>query len=160
MHTYNWCVCVINSLESGAEYMYYIHLATCRLIQGAVSTTSGHNPIRPHPSKDPELCHCGDSLSSKHILMHRPMFADARMDLFNPRTAGTGVHLRDICFNTSETAALTLFLRRTGLVFTRSLRDRVRTAQTELTEAADASEAEEDDWDMGTIAGMALDLRI
>ena len=67
---------------------------------------------------------------------------------------------RDIRFNTSETAALTLFLRRTGLGFTRSLRDRVRTAQTELTEAADASEAEEDDWDVGTIAGMGLDPRI
>ena len=103
----------------------------------------------PHPSKLPETCTCGTPLTSKHILMDCKAFADARMEIFNPKTGNHLIQIGDIRFNADQTPAILTFMRRTGLGFSRVLKDRLE----------DSSEADQD-WDVGEPGTLLMDLRI
>ena len=108
-------------------------------------------PSDPHPSKLPETCVCGSPLSSKHILMECQRFADARMDIFNPKTSGHAIQIGDYRFNDSRATAMLVFMRRVGLGFTQDLRDRT---------AEDGENEEVQDWDVGGPEVLLLDLRL
>ena len=85
--------------------------------------------------------------------MECPRFADARLDIFTPKNTITSVQLGDIRFNLSLAPELVLFMRRTGLGFARTLRDR-------LLPLADGEEEEVVDWDVGQPEALLMDLRL
>ena len=103
----------------------------------------------PHPSKRPEDCTCGAPLTSKHVLMDCKTFADARMEIFNPKTGGHLIKVGDNRFNADQTKAMLTFMRRTGLGFSRVLRDRLEDSPEEV-----------QDWEVGEPGTLLMDLRI
>ena len=132
-------------------------VTTRALFQLQTETT----PSDPHPSKSPEQCRCGKALTSKHILLECPVFADARMDLFNPKiNTSTDISIGDIRYNPSSTAALVLFMRRTGLGFTSTLKDQTVGPPSQADQDDPGSQEDWDDREVGPILGLAMDLRI
>ena len=80
-------------------------------------------------------------------------FADARMEIFNPKTGGHLIHIGDIRFNADQIPAMLTFMRRTGLGFSRVLRDR-------LEDSSENSSEGVQDWEVGEPGTLLMDLRI
>ena len=133
--------------------LQYLGPATCRALFCLQSET---RPSDPFPNELPEQCSCGGTRTSGHLLLECPILADAQKNLIshiqpsNPTTTSQTLDPPpNTIFNNSYAPAIISFMKRTGLGFTRYVRDK-----------SSDNLSENKDIDVGPIGSLSLDLDI